>query len=70
MDKAIQLIKLLADRPWTIFIVLSLGYGYAYYDQTNLLLKLEREIGGLHAEMKTMNTVIKLKAELAARECH
>lgn len=63
------IIELISNKPWVIFIVLSLGFGYAYWDQSSNMQKLQREIGGLHAEMQKMHEIIKLKVELAQKEC-
>jgi hypothetical protein len=73
VDKALvafkELVQLLSDRPWTIFIIFTLVFGYGYYDQNKELHDLNLEVGGLRSEMKNMNEIIKLKVELAAREC-
>jgi len=64
-----ELVELISNKPWVIFVVFTLAFGYGYYTQNEELHTLNREVGGLHAEMKTMNEIIKLKVELAAREC-
>lgn len=64
-----ELVELIALKPWVIFIVFTLAFGYAYYDQNNELHDLGIEVGGLRTEIKNMNEIIKLKVELAEREC-
>ena len=64
-----ELVELIAQKPWVIFVVFTLAFGYAYYDQNNELHDLGIEVGGLRTEMKNMNEIIKLKVELAAKEC-
>ena len=68
-----DLIELIGKKPWIIFIVFTLAFGYGYYEQNEQLKILNREVGGLQASMTTMNEIIKLKVELAvelaARQC-
>ena len=64
-----DLIELISLKPWIIFIVFTLAFGYGYYEQNEQLHVLNLEVGGLRTEMKNMNEIIKLKVELAAREC-
>lgn len=64
-----ELVELIANRPWIIFIVFTLAFGYGYYSQNEELHELNREVGGLHAEMKKMNEIIELKVKLAEKEC-
>ena len=64
-----DLIELISNKPWIIFIVFTLAFGYGYYEQNNTLHSLNREIGGLQSEMKAMNEIIKLKVQLAEKEC-
>ena len=64
-----DLTVLLASKPWAIFIVLTLVYGYLYFEQNQTLQSNNLEIGGLRAEMKKMNEIIILKVQLAQKEC-
>jgi len=64
-----DLTALLASKPWAIFIVLTLVYGYLYFEQNQTLQSNNLEIGGLRAEMKKMNEIIILKVQLAQKEC-
>ena len=68
-----DLIELIGKKPWIIFIVFTLAFGYGYYEQNEQLKILNRKVGGLQASMTTMNEIIKLKVELAtelaARQC-
>lgn len=64
-----NLVDLLTKKPWAIFIVMSLGYGYAYYEQNKVLQKLNLEVGGLRVEQIKMNEIIKLKVLLAEQGC-
>lgn len=64
-----NLVRLIGDRPWTIFIVFTLAFGYAYYDQNKDINSLSLEVGGLRTEVKHMNEIIELKVELAEKEC-
>jgi hypothetical protein len=77
MVKALkELVELMANRPWIIFIVLTLAFGYAYYDQNEdideqygQINMLSLEVGGLRKEVEKMNEIIILKVALAAKEC-
>jgi len=64
-----DLVELISKKPWVIFVVFTLAFGYGYYTQNKTINELSYEVGGLHAEMKTMNEIIKLKVELAGLEC-
>ena len=64
-----DLVDLIAHKPWVIFIVFTLGFGYAYYEQNTEIKDLSLEVGGLRSEMKHMNEIIELKVKLAGREC-
>jgi len=64
-----ELVDLIAHKPWVIFVVFTLGFGYAYYEQNKDLNVLSLEVGGLRSEMKHMNEIIELKVELAEKEC-
>ena len=70
MAKALkELVELIANRTWIIFIVFPLAFGYGYYDQNEQLNTLNLEVGGLRTEMKNMNEIILLKVKLAEKEC-
>ena len=64
-----ELVQLITDRPWSIFVVFTLLFGYAYWDQNQTINEMSLEVGGLRAEVGKMNEIIKLKVELAEREC-
>ena len=64
-----DLIELIANRPWIIFIIFTLAFGYGYYEQNEDLHALNLEVGGLRTEMKNMNEIILLKVKLAEKEC-
>jgi hypothetical protein len=64
-----ELVELISKKPWVIFVVFTLAFGYGYYSQNSTINELSLEVGGLRSEMKSMNEIIKLKVELAAREC-
>lgn len=64
-----ELVELISKKPWVIFVVFTLAFGYGYYTQNEDLHALNLEVGGLRSEMKTMNEIIKLKVELASKEC-
>jgi hypothetical protein len=78
MDSLNSLIDLLSKKPWVIFIVTTLAFGYAMYNQ-NIELgeghieinNLSLEVGGLRKEVEKMNEIIVLKVALAKanREC-
>ncbi len=71
-----DLVKTIAKYPWTIFVVFTLVFGYLYFDQ-NVTIQdmnvkmgdLKAETAGLQAEMSKMNEIIKLKVQLAEKEC-
>ena len=70
MAKALkELIELISQKPWVIFIVFTLAFGYGYYNQNEQLHVLNLEVGGLRTEMKNMNEIILLKVKLAEKEC-
>jgi len=61
---------ILIQKPWTIFVFLTLVYGYLYWDQTDKLQGLLTEVGGLRVEQQKMNEIIKLKVQIIKlKEC-
>lgn len=60
-----ELVELVTDRPWTIFLIATLALGYAYYELNASYLEMVEEVSGLRAEQVKMNEIIKLKIELA-----
>lgn len=64
-----KLVDVLSKKPWTIFIVFTLMFGIGYYNQNEELKEINFEVGGLRAEMGKMNEIIKLKVQLAEKEC-
>ena len=43
-------IDLLIKNPMSVFIILSVGFGYLYYEQNQDLQGLLTEVGGLRAD--------------------
>ena len=64
-----ELVQLISDKPWVIFVVFTLVFGFGYYTQNDEINALSLEVGGLRSEMKNMNEIIRLNVELAARNC-
>lgn len=64
-----DLVELISNKPWVIFVVFTLAFGYVVYDQNTQIHEMGVEVGGLRAEMKNMNEIIKLKVALAEKEC-
>lgn len=66
MDWLVKLIDLLQKRPMTVFVVLSIAFGYAYWVRTARYQALLIEVGGLRKETQNMTEIIRLKVE---KEC-
>ena len=64
-----KLIDLLIKNPLSVFIILSVGFGYLYYDQNQTLQSHLEELGGLRVEQVKMNDIIKLQVQLAEARC-
>lgn len=65
-----KLVEILTNKPWAIFVVLTLVYGYGYYEQNKTLQSVNLELGGLRAEQSKMNEIIKLKVQLVKEQCN
>jgi hypothetical protein len=57
--KLLELIKLLQEKPMTVFIVLSCLFGYGYYEQSKQINTLLLEVGGLRVQVELMHNIIK-----------
>lgn len=68
MDKAFKLIDMLRERPMTVFIILTCLFGYGYFEQSLKQEKLLLEVGGLRAQMATMQTIIELNKQIECKE--
>ena len=64
-----NLVSIMVEKPWAIFIILTLTFGYLYFEQNQELKELSTEVGGLRTEQIKMNEIIKLKVELVKAQC-
>lgn len=61
-----ELVELIGKKPWIIFVVFTLVFGYGIYlqyqenqEQNDTLLALTGEVSGLRVEVGYMNDIIK-----------
>ena len=59
----------IVNKPMAIFLLLSIAFGYAYWEQNKSYTDVIAEVSGLRAEIKKMNEIIILKVELAKLNC-
>ena len=64
-----NILKLLIKNPMSIFVILTLVYGYLYYEQNQRLQQMLLEVGGLRVEAAKMHNLIKLSVDLAEAKC-
>jgi hypothetical protein len=71
MDIA-SIFGVIAKNPMTIFLLVAIAAGYAYWEQNKRYVDIVAEVGMLRAELKKTNEIIKLKVDLAealAKRC-
>lgn len=69
MDSA-KVIDLLIKNPMSVFIILSVAFGYLYWEKDQKHDEVLTELGGLRAEQQKMSEIIKLQVQLAKAECN
>lgn len=64
-----KVVEMLTKNPMSVFMLLSVAFGYLYWEQNTRLQDMLTEVGMLRAEQVKMNEIIKLKVELAESKC-
>ena len=64
-----KIFNALVENPMSVFIILSMAFGYLYWEQNGRLQNMLTEVGALRAEQQKMNEIIKLKVYIAEQKC-
>lgn len=64
-----ELLEFLYKNPISVFVLLSVVFGYLYFQQNEEINKLSLEVGGLRVEQQKMNEIIFLKTKIIEMEC-
>lgn len=62
-------VEFLYKNPASIFVLLSIVYGYLYFDLNSEFNVLSLEVGGLRTEQLKMNEIIRLKTQIIELSC-
>ncbi len=64
-----ELVEFLYKNPVSVFVLLSIVFGYLYFQQNEEITRLSLEVGGLRVEQQKMNEIIFLKTKIIEMTC-